>query len=132
MYVVAAVFTRDISLSDIWKNMRSFISQKEMRKNNPFGYVAVAMTVIVAFYAGPSGLSTCTTVYKTYLKDIAYNECARSGKGIAVVPEEEKDFLIAYIVLSVFIIMQALCPVLSILLCRNGGVLKRLMSTTVL
>ena len=57
---------------------------------------------ITVIYALLSVYSACAPIYKTYLTDIAYNDYKQVETGISVIPEEERDEVIAYSVLANF------------------------------
>lgn len=75
-------------------------SEKEKKHLQLPGKCAVLLLIVTVLYMGNAAYSACAPVYKTYLTDIAYDEYARVQDSISVIPQEERDSVIAYSVLA--------------------------------
>ena len=64
------------------------------------GRCALFLLIVTLLYAGNSAVCACAPIYKTYLTDVAYNEYAQVQAGVSVIPEKERDSVIAYGVLA--------------------------------
>lgn len=59
-------------------------------------FAAIVLACITVIYAFLSAYSACAPIYKTYLTNIAYDDYAQINTGISVIPEEERESVIAY------------------------------------
>lgn len=64
--------------------------------------LSVVLACIISVYALLSAYSACAPIYKTYLTNIAYGEYLEVQDGIAVIPENERDSIIAFNTVSNF------------------------------
>lgn len=69
---------------------------KHHTKDQELKNTAIVLACITVIYALLSAYSACAPIYKTYLTDIAYNEYAQIKTGISIIPEEERESVIAY------------------------------------
>ena len=90
----------DCSVSDFLTKIRTYLFGKVDRRHQTRGAAATALLLIAVVYMALSGLSACAPIYKTYLTDIAYDEYSQIQTGIAVIPEEDRDSVIAYDLLA--------------------------------
>lgn len=101
LFVVSvAVIGGKRSVTEVWKNNIGPFFRKPRIKIRDAGAVPVLTVFIIVMYMGLSVLSVCPAVYKTFLTDIAYDEYKQIQTGSAVIPEEERDSVIAYGVLA--------------------------------
>lgn len=84
---------------------------------------AFALTGITVIYILLAGLSACAPIYKTYLTDIARSEYDQVQDGAAIIPEEERDSVIAYNVQASYYYHADLIP------CYRYFTLQRWMTT---
>ena len=78
------------------KKMTGMLSEKGGFKGLQTGFAALVLTGITAIYLLLAGLSACAPIYKTYLTDIAESEYEQVQEGTSIIPEEERDSVIAY------------------------------------
>lgn len=95
--VAVAVGEGDRSFADVWKNAVLIASKEKGKAKGTMSAFLILLTVV---FAGMSAYSACAPIYKTYLTDIAYDEYAQVQKGVSVIPEEERDSVIAYDILA--------------------------------
>lgn len=87
---------------DLWRWIFFSFSHKErihLYKNDT---VAIILVCITSIYILLSVYSACAPIYKTYFTDISYNQYCIVEKGISVIPEGERDSIIAYQTLTSF------------------------------
>lgn len=94
--IAVAAAGKDQSLAAIWKNAASLFSGKSNTCDLKTRVTSVLLAGITALYMIFSAASACAPIYKTYLSDIAYNEYAKVQAGISVIPEEERNSVIAF------------------------------------
>ena len=100
--VTAAAADGGISLTSLRERAVGRAKSKESRTAGRIKFSLMALTGITAIYMLLSVLSACAPIYKTYLSDIALREYEQVQEGISVIPEEERDSVIAYDVLANF------------------------------
>lgn len=73
-------------------------------------FASFALTGITAVYLLLAGFSACAPIYKTYLTDIARNEYEQVQEGVSIIPEEERDSVIAYGILANYYYHAGIIP----------------------
>ena len=102
LVITAAAADGGISLAGFKEKAASRMAGKESKTMYGISFSAAALTGITAIYMLLSVLSACAPVYKTYLSDIALREYEQVQEGLSVIPEEERDSVIAYDVLATY------------------------------
>ncbi len=99
------------------------MKRKEHGTSGRAGLLSVALTGITVVYLLLAVFRACAPIYKTYLSDIALREYERVQEGVSVIPEEERDSVIAYNVQSDFYFHADIIP------CYKYFTLQRWMTT---
>ena len=108
--ITAAAANGGISLESLRGNSNSHVESKGSGMKGRTKFSVMALTGITALYMLLSVLRACAPVYKTYLSDIALREYEQVQKGVSVIPEEERDSVIAYNVLGTFYFHADIIP----------------------
>lgn len=108
--ITAAAANGGISLAALRSNAASRMERKGSGTKGRTKFSVMALTGITALYMFLSVFRACAPIYKTYLSDIALREYEQVQKGISVIPEEERDSVIAYNVLGSFYFHADIIP----------------------
>lgn len=100
--ISAAAVGGNQTLIEIWKKKVVPCFREPRRIIRDSGTIHLLTVFVIAIYIGFSALSACPAIYKTYLTDAAYDEYNKIRTGVAVIPEEERDSVIAFHVLANF------------------------------
>ena len=108
--ITAAAANGGISLAALRSNAASRMERKGSGTKGRTKFSVMALTGITALYMFLSVFRACAPIYKTYLSDIALREYEQVQKGVSVIPEEERDSVIAYNVLGSFYFHADIIP----------------------
>ena len=123
LVITAAAADGGISLTSLRERVVGRAKSRESRTAGRIKLSLMALTGITAIYMLLSVRSACAPVYKTYLSDIALSEYEQVQEGISVIPEEERDSVIAYDVLATYYYHADIVP------CYKYFTLQRWMTT---
>ena len=123
--ITAAAANGGISLESLRGNSNSHVESKGSGMKGRKKFSVLALTGITALYMLLSVLRACAPVYKTYLSDISLREYEQVQKGVSVIPEEERDSVIAYNVLGTFYFHADIIP------CYRYFTLQKWMTTEI-
>ena len=84
------------SFPNVWKGIIFHSFHREHMNPLRGNSVSILLAGITSLYILLSVYSACAPIYKTYLTDISYNEYAQIVAGMSVIPEDERDSVIAY------------------------------------
>lgn len=96
---VAAVGSNS-SIVEIWDNRAVPYFRELCKIISDLGVIHILTVSVVVIYIGLSAVSVCPAIYKTYLTDVAYDEYKQIQTGASVIPEDERDSVIAFNVLA--------------------------------
>ena len=123
LVITAAAADGGLSLAAIREKAAGSMKRKEHGTSGRAGLLSVALTGITVVYLLLAVFRACAPIYKTYLSDIALREYERVQEGVSVIPEEERDSVIAYNVQSDFYFHADIIP------CYKYFTLQRWMTT---
>jgi hypothetical protein len=102
LLIIAVAVNGGISLKFFRKKPDNCMEKKESSMTGSTRFSVIALTGIIVVYMLLSIFRACAPVYKTYLSNISLREYQQVREGISVIPDEERDSVIAYNVSAAF------------------------------
>lgn len=111
LFAVAAVAAdREESVFQVWKDAAALLLRRKGGERISFRPGAALIAAVTALYLMASMISACAPVYKTYLTEASYNLYAEVQSGLDLIPEEERDSVIVYNVMTKFYFYADILP----------------------